>query len=149
MTRAGVILGTAAYMSPEQAKGKPVDKRADIFAFGALLYELLSGKRAFEGETITETIAKVLESEPDWEKLPATTPWRIRDLLRKCLTKDVHDRMDGIANVRIDIKLALFSASQTGRRQVEHRTKPRMALRKASVANLRARLARTRYERPS
>ncbi len=66
MTRAGVILGTAAYMSPEQAKGKPVDKRADIFAFGAVLYELLTGKRAFEGETITETMAAVLKSEPDW-----------------------------------------------------------------------------------
>ena len=107
MTRAGVILGTAAYMSPEQAKGKPVDKRADIFAFGCVLYELLTGKRAFEGETITETIAKVLESEPDWEVLPENTPWTIRTLLRRCLTKDVHDRLDGIGNVRTEIKLAL------------------------------------------
>jgi len=89
MTRAGVILGTAAYMSPEQAKGKSVDKRADVFAFGAVLYELLTGKRAFEGETITETIAAVLKSEPDWEKLPSDTPWRIQDLLRKCLTKEL------------------------------------------------------------
>ena len=107
MTRAGVILGTAAYMSPEQAKGKPVDKRADIFAFGAVLYELLTGKRAFEGETITETIAKVLESEPKWELLPENTPWTIRTLLRRCLTKDILDRLDGIGNVRIEIKLAL------------------------------------------
>ncbi len=107
MTRAGVILGTAAYMSPEQARGKPVDKRADVFAFGAVLYELLTGKRAFEGETITETIAKVLESEPKWEVLPQNTPWTIRSLLRRCLTKDPHDRLDGIANVRIEIKLAL------------------------------------------
>jgi len=107
MTRAGVILGTAAYMSPEQAKGKPVDKRADLFAFGAVLYELLTGKRAFEGETITETIAKVLESEPKWELLPENTPWTIRTLLRRCLTKEPHDRLDGIANVRIEIKLAL------------------------------------------
>ena len=81
MTRAGVILGTAAYMSPEQAKGKPVEKRADIFAFGAVLHELLTGKRAFEGETITETIAAVLKSEPDWEGLPCETPWRIKELL--------------------------------------------------------------------
>jgi len=102
-----VILGTAAYMSPEQAKGKPVDKRADIFAFGAVLYELLTGKKAFEGETITETIAKVLESEPKWELLPENTPWTIRSLLRRCLTKDPNDRLDGIANVRIEIKLAL------------------------------------------
>jgi serine/threonine-protein kinase len=107
MTRAGVILGTAAYMSPEQAKGKPVDKRADVFAFGAVLYELLTGKRAFEGETITETIAKVLESEPKWELLPENTPWTVRTLLRRCLTKDVHDRLDGIGNVRTEIKLAL------------------------------------------
>ena len=103
MTRAGVILGTAAYMSPEQARGKPVDKRAD----GAVLYELLTGKRAFEGETITETIAKVLESEPKWGLLPEKTPWTIRNLLRRCLTKDVHDRLDGIGNVRTEIKLAL------------------------------------------
>jgi len=107
MTRAGVILGTAAYMSPEQAKGKPVDKRADVFAFGAVLYELLTGKRAFEGETITETIAAVLKSDPDWEALPVTTPWRIKELLRRCLTKDVHDRLRDIANVRIEIRLAL------------------------------------------
>jgi Tol biopolymer transport system component/predicted Ser/Thr protein kinase len=107
MTRAGVILGTAAYMSPEQAKGKPVDKRADVFAFGAMLYELLTGKRAFKGETITETIAKVLESEPKWEALPENTPWNIRTLLRRCLTKDVHDRLDGIGNARTEIKLAV------------------------------------------
>ena len=107
MTRAGVILGTAAYMSPEQAKGKPVDKRADIFAFGAVLYELLTGKRAFEGETITETIAAVLKSEPDWARLPENIPWNVRTLLRRCLTKDVHDRLDGIGNVRVEIKLAL------------------------------------------
>jgi len=107
MTRAGVILGTAAYMSPEQARGKPVDKRADIFAFGAVLYELLTGKRAFQGETITETIAAVLKSDPDWEELPESTPSSIRTLLRRCLTKDPHDRLDGIANVRVEIRLAL------------------------------------------
>jgi len=111
MTRAGVILGTAAYMSPEQAKGKPVDTRADIFAFGAVLYELLTGKRAFEGETITETIAKVLESEPKWELLPENTPWTIRNLLHRCLTKDPHDRLRDIANVRIEIKMALSEPS--------------------------------------
>ena len=107
MTRAGVILGTAAYMSPEQARGKPVDKRADIFAFGAVLYELLTGKRVFEGETVTDTLAKVLEGEPDWKALPATTPWRIQELLRRCLTKDAHDRLRDVAHVRIEIKLAL------------------------------------------
>jgi serine/threonine-protein kinase len=107
MTRAGVILGTAAYMSPEQAKGEAVDKRADIFAFGCVLYELLTGKRAFEGKTIAETIAAVLKDEPDWEELSRDTPWRIQELLRRCLTKDAHDRLPHIANVRIEIRLAL------------------------------------------
>ncbi|MCZ6879307.1 MAG: protein kinase, partial [Acidobacteria bacterium] len=107
MTRAGVILGTAAYMSPEQAKGEAVDKRADIFAFGCVLYELLTGKRTFDGKTITETLGAIIHKEPDWEALPAITPWRIRDLLGRCLTKDAHDRLHDIANLRIEIKLAL------------------------------------------
>ena len=107
MTRDGVILGTAAYMSPEQAKGKPVDKRADVFAFGCVLYELLAGKKAFAGETITETIAKVLESEPQWEALPKNTPWPIRTLLRRCMEKDPNDRFHHVADVRIEIKEAL------------------------------------------
>ena len=107
MTRAGVILGTAAYMSPEQAKGEAVDKRADIFAFGCVLYELLTGKRTFGGKTITETLGAIIHKEPEWEALPATTPWRIRDLLGRCLQKAVHDRLDGIANVRIEIRMAL------------------------------------------
>ena len=107
MTRAGVILGTAAYMSPEQARGKPVDKRTDIFAFGSVLYELLTGKRAFEGETITETIAAVLKSEPDWEKLPSDTPWRIKELLDDCLQKEANDRFSDFSHTRIQIKKAL------------------------------------------
>ena len=111
MTRAGVILGTAAYMSPEQARGEEVDKRADIFAFGCVLYELLTAKRTFDGKTLTETLAKILEAEPDWETLPATTPWRIQELLRRCLTKDANDRLRDIANVRVEIKLALTEPS--------------------------------------
>jgi serine/threonine-protein kinase len=107
MTRAGVILGTAAYMSPEQARGKPVDKRADIFAFGAVLYELLTGRRAFEGETVTDTLAAVLKSEPDWRKLPDSTPWRIKELLDDCLQKEVGDRSHDISHARIQIKKAL------------------------------------------
>ena len=107
MTRAGMILGTAAYMSPEQAKGEAVDKRADIFAFGCVLYELLTGKRAFDGKTITETLGAIIHKEPDWAALPATTPLRIQELLRRCLTKDVHARLDGIGNVRTEIKLAV------------------------------------------
>ena len=124
MTMAGVILGTAAYMSPEQAKGKPVDKRADVFAFGAVLYELLTGKRAFEGETITETIAAVLKSEPDWEVLPNNTPWRIQELLCRCLTKDAHDRLRDIANVRVEIKLALQEPSAESPTRVTSAVQP-------------------------
>jgi serine/threonine-protein kinase len=107
MTRAGVIMGTAAYMSPEQARGKPVDKRADIFAFGAVLYELLTGKRAFEGETVTDTLAKVLEGEPNWDALPGTTPLRIKELLEDCLQKEVRNRVHDVSQLRIQIKKAL------------------------------------------
>src|SRR6202163_2913798 len=87
-TMQGVILGTAAYMSPEQARGKAVDKRTDIWAFGAVLYELLTGKQAFHGEDVGDILAAVVKSEPDWSCLPETTPAAIRMLLRRCLQKD-------------------------------------------------------------
>jgi serine/threonine protein kinase len=101
MTRPGVVLGTAAYMSPEQAKGKAVDKRADIWAFGCILYECLSGKRVFEGETVTETLASVIKEEPDIEKAPAKT----RFLLRKCLVKDPKDRLRDIGDASALLEL--------------------------------------------
>jgi len=107
MTQAGMILGTAAYMSPEQAKGKPVDKRADIFAFGCLLYELLTGKKAFQGETITENLGAIIHKAPDWEALPGAASQRIRDLLQRCLEKDSQDRLPHIAEARFQIKKAL------------------------------------------
>jgi Tol biopolymer transport system component len=103
MTRPGVILGTAAYMSPEQAKGKVVDKRADIWAFGCILYECLTGKRAFKGETVTEMLAAILRGEPDWQELPET-PSNIRFLLRRCLEKDMSMRFHCAADVRIEIE---------------------------------------------
>ena len=106
MTRPGVILGTAAYMSPEQAKGKAVDKRADIWAFGCILYECLTGKRVFEGETVTETLAAILKGEPDWQALPATTPPNIRFVLRRCLEKDMSRRFHHAADLRIEIEEA-------------------------------------------
>src|ERR1700738_4500194 len=87
-TMQGMILGRAAYMSPEQAKGKAVDKRTDIWAFGCVLYELLTGKQAFRGETSADSIAAIVEREPDWQVLPPATPAKIRDLLRRCLQKD-------------------------------------------------------------
>src|SRR6202795_1593196 len=87
-TMQGVILGTAAYMSPEQARGKACDKRTDIWAFGCVLYELLTGKQTFHGEDITDILAAGVRAEPDWNRLPENTPSNIRMLLRRCLQKD-------------------------------------------------------------
>src|ERR1700693_3016939 len=88
MTQAGVILGTPAYMSPEQVRSEPVDQRTDIWAFGCVLYELLQGRSPFRGASVAEMIASVLKAEPDWQALPARTPVKVRDLLRRCLQKD-------------------------------------------------------------
>jgi serine/threonine-protein kinase len=104
MTRPGVILGTAAYMSPEQAKGKAVDKRTDIWAFGCLLYECLTGKRAFHGETVTETVAAILKSEPDWTLVPAETSSSVRAVLRRCLQKDPSLRLRDIGDARMEMQ---------------------------------------------
>src|SRR5215813_3778437 len=92
-TRAGWILGTAAYMAPEQARGAAVDKRADIWAFGAVLYEMLARKPAFAGESTSDILAGVLRSEPDWSALPAATPPTVRQLLRRCLDRDRKQRL--------------------------------------------------------
>jgi len=105
--QAGMILGTAAYMSPEQASGKPVDKRSDLWSFGAVLLEMLSGRRVFEGETIAHVLAAVLTREPDWTTLPAETPAPIRRLLRRCLEKDRHKRFDSASAARLEIDDAL------------------------------------------
>ena len=104
-TLAGVILGTAAYMSPEQAKGRAADKRSDVWAFGAVLYEMLTGQRPFAGEDISDTLASVLKSEPDWNALPSDVPPHIRMLIERCLTKDRRQRMP-------DISTALFVMSE-------------------------------------
>ena len=102
-TQAGVLLGTAAYMSPEQAKGKPVDRRTDIWAFGCVLYEMLTGRRAFEGEDLAETLAAVLKDDPDWSHLQ-TCPDSIQKLLRRCLTRDLRQRLQAIGEARIWIE---------------------------------------------
>ena len=94
--REGVILGTAAYMSPEQARGKAVDKRTDIFSFGAVLYEMLTARRAFPGEDVSETLAAVIESEPDWSRLPDDTDLRIQELLQRCLKKNGKERRSSL-----------------------------------------------------
>ena len=97
MTQIGVILGTAAYMSPEQAKGRDADKRSDLWAFGAVLYEMLTGRRAFDGEDTSDTLASVLKSDPDFTRLPAETPRALRTLLQRCLVKDRRLRVsDGV-----------------------------------------------------
>jgi serine/threonine protein kinase/Tol biopolymer transport system component len=106
-TQEGVIAGTVAYMSPEQARGKEVDKRTDIWAFGCVLYEMLTARRAFGGETASDTIAAILEREPDWSVLPARTPASIRRLLQRCLEKDQRRRVRDIGDARIDIEEAL------------------------------------------
>ena len=104
---AGVILGTAAYMSPEQARGSAVDKRTDIWAFGVVLDEMLTGRGLFAGETVSDTLAAVLKSDPDWTVLPAGTPLAIRRLLRRCLERDRKRRLHDIADARIEIEEAL------------------------------------------
>ncbi|HYM13626.1 MAG TPA: protein kinase, partial [Bryobacterales bacterium] len=106
-TRAGVILGTAAYMPPEQAKGKPADRRADIWAFGVVLYEMLTGRQLYSGESAAETLASVMKDEPRWDRLPAETPEAIRRLLRRCLEKDVKRRLQAIGEARIATEEAL------------------------------------------
>ena len=109
MTQAGKILGTAAYMSPEQARGRAVDRRADIWAFGAVLFEMLTGTRAFAGDNITDTLAAVVSAEPDWRLLPAGLPPAVANCVRRCLHKDPRQRVQAIG----DVRLALEGAFET------------------------------------
>jgi eukaryotic-like serine/threonine-protein kinase len=124
----GVILGTAAYMSPEQAKGKVVDKRTDIWALGCVLYELLTARPAFSGESVTEILGSVMRGEPDWLLLPATTPPGIRALLRRCLQKDANKRLRGAADIAIALEDALNSATTTTPAPVAAPAMPRWQL---------------------
>jgi eukaryotic-like serine/threonine-protein kinase len=103
-TQAGMILGTAAYMSPEQAKGQPVDRRADIWAFGCVLYEMLAGRKPFEGATISDVLAAVIRAEPEWTAIPETTPQAIKKLVYRCLQKDQRQRLQAIGEARITIE---------------------------------------------
>jgi Tol biopolymer transport system component len=112
MTEAGMIMGTAAYMSPEQARGKTVDKRADIWSFGVVLFEMLTGTRLFAGETVSDTLASVLREEVAWDRLPKDTPPHVTLVLKRCLTRDPHDRLRDIG----DARLALLGAFETASR---------------------------------
>src|SRR5580700_8406638 len=116
-TMQGVILGTAAYMSPEQARGKTVDKRTDIWAFGCVLYELLTGKAAFHGEDVTDILAAVVRAEPDWTALPANISPSIRVLLQRCLRKDRRQRTPDAATIRIEIEDAIAAPKDFGATQ--------------------------------
>ena len=109
MTQVGVILGTAAYMSPEQARGRAVDRRADVWAFGAVLFEMMSGRRAFSGENVSETLAEVMKSEPSWQSLPSYVPAHLVRLIRQCLVKDPRQRIRDMG----DVRLALEGAFET------------------------------------
>ena len=131
-TRAGTILGTAPYMSPEQAKGRPVDRRTDLWAFGVVLYELLTGTRAFQGESVAETLAHVLTLAPNWELLPTDTPPSIRTLLRRCLEKNPTRRLDSAAAVRLEIDEALTSPAPVTTASAGER--PRPVAREAIIA---------------
>ena len=117
MTQMGIILGTAAYMSPEQAKGRQADKRSDVWAFGAVLYEMLSGQRAFKGDDISDTLAAVLRQDIDWTALPASTPASVRRLIARCLDRDARKRLRDIGEARIvlDDPTALARADARGR----------------------------------
>ena len=128
-TEPGLILGTAAYMAPEQARGKPVDRRADIWAFGCVLYEMLGGKRAFGGDSVTEILTSVLRDQPDWSALPAATPVRVRRLLARCLERDPRRRLRDIGD-------ALHDLEEAGPDEGEHAAAPG-APRAAWTARLR------------
>jgi Tol biopolymer transport system component len=112
-TQAGMILGTASYMAPEQARGRVVDKRADVWAFGVVLYEMLTGTRAFPGDDVSDTLATVLKFDPDWSKLPAHTPPSIRRLLKRCLTKDPKLRLRECGSALVDIHEAQASPDRS------------------------------------
>ena len=117
-TAVGVILGTVAYMSPEQGKGKRVDRQTDIWAFGAVLYEMLTGRRAFAGDDVSDSLAAVLRAEPDGSELPAGTPETIRQVLRLCLAKDGKKRLQAMGDVRLALEGAFEIASPAANRSL-------------------------------
>src|ERR1700682_905452 len=131
-TEDGRILGTPTTRSPKQARGKPVDKRTDIWAFGCVFYELLSGRRAFQADTVSDTLARVLEREPDWNALPPATPAKVRDLLQRCLEKDVNLRLRDIGDGRIEL-LDTISTKTRQDRAPEERFK---LTRRAAIGGL-------------
>jgi serine/threonine-protein kinase len=131
-TSAGAVLGTAAYMSPEQARGKAVDKRTDIWAFGCVLFEMVCGRMAFSGETASDTIAAILEHDPAWDRLPDSTPVAVRNLLRHCLEKDPKRRLRDIGDARMELDDALTKPSQIESAHVS----PALLTRRVAIGTL-------------
>src|SRR5713226_409903 len=150
-TIAGAILGTAAYMSPEQARGQPVDKRTDIWAFGCVLFEMLTGSSVFVRGTVTDTIAAVVGAEPEWKSLPADTPGSIRRLLTRCLQKDARRRLHDIADARIELEDTMATPAEPAPVPTPRRS--RLALSALSLAIATALVflwaARDRFGRPA
>ena len=137
-TQAGMILGTAAYMAPEQARGKVVDKRADIWAFGAVLYEMLTGTRAFEGEDIADTLGNVMKVEPNWARCPASIPPRVVQVMRACLQKNPKQRMGDVQSVRLALEGAFETAAPQTTTAAAAAPRGRLAWTMAAVAVLAA-----------
>lgn len=128
-TEAGVVLGTAAYMSPEQARGKPADSRADVWAFGCVLFEMLGGQRPFDGESVADTLGAVVSAEPDWSSLPRTLPRPLDRLVRRCLVKDPTDRLHHVADARLELVDALHGeASELGEQRFSPPSRRRLAV---------------------
>ena len=143
-TQAGIILGTAAYMSPEQARGKAVDQRADIWAFGCVLFEMLTGKSPFgSAETVSDSIAAILTRDPEWNALPSDTPISVRRLLRRCVEKDVSRRLHHIGDARLELDDAVVSEAATdiGRRNVRSRWQTALPWAIAAIAVVTAALS--------
>ena len=132
-TLGGFIAGTAGYMSPEQARGRPVDNRTDIWAFGCVLYEMLSGRRAFAGETLSDTIAAILDDDPNWSRLPRDTPRAARRLMQRCLEKDLQQRLSDIGDARIELEQVL-RGEKDGRRLITIRIARAAAAAAAAIA---------------
>jgi Tol biopolymer transport system component len=156
ITAMGVILGTAAYMSPEQARGQPVDKRADIWAFGVVLFEMLSGRRLFDGATVSDALAAVLRQEVPWDALPASTPMPLRRLLQRCLQRDPAKRLRDIGDARLDDEVLDEDEGARGGRATPARRSPWHALAwigsvvlAASAAAAAAWIARTPPDPPA
>ena len=133
-TMAGVILGTAAYMSPEQARGRKLDRRTDIWSFGCVLYEMLTGQAAFGGDTVTDLLAAVVKDEPAWDLLPAEVPGRVRQLLERCLTKNARDRLRDIGDARLEIRDVLAGTADDVRAEAGAQATPQRGLARLAIA---------------